>query len=135
MPQRAANSSGTAYVADEPGVSRPAARLTVEAIARRLAELLIDELCEPRRLVDTPAVARMLSTSEEWVRDHAAELGAIRIGDGPKGALRFEERRVHAALEHRRIGRPQQRQAGRPGPRRRPAGVLPVAVPENVRDW
>jgi hypothetical protein len=35
--------------------------------------------------------------SGDWVREHAAELGAIRVGDGPKGALRFDLRRVKAA--------------------------------------
>lgn len=26
----------------------------------------------------------MLAVSEDWVREHAAELGAIRVGDGPR---------------------------------------------------
>jgi hypothetical protein len=108
---------------------------TVEAIARRLAELLVAEFREPLRLLDTATVARMLFTSEGWVRDHAAELGGIRIGDGRKGALRFETRRVRAALEARRVNRPQERQQHQPGPRRRSLGVLPAAVPEDVRDW
>ena len=30
-----------------------------------------------------------LQTSTEWVRRHADELGAIRLGDGPKARLRF----------------------------------------------
>ena len=47
----------------------------------------------------------MLGVSEDWVRDHAAELGAIRVGDGPRGMLRFEAARVRTALERRRVDR------------------------------
>jgi hypothetical protein len=108
---------------------------TVEAIAQRVAELLANVIQEPLQLLDTPTVAGMLAVSETWVRDHAAELGAIRVGDGPKGALRFDARRVRAAIEYRRLDRPREQHARRPGPRRRSAGVLPAAVPENVRDW
>ena len=68
----------------------------VDAIAARVVELLREE---PRvgRHVDTTAVATMLGVSGDWVREHAAELGAVRLGDGPKGALRFDLRRVKAA--------------------------------------
>jgi hypothetical protein len=107
----------------------------VERIADRVAELLADRDRDPLRLVDTATVARMLAVSDDWVRDHAAELGAIRVGDGPKGALRFDAGRVRAALERRRLGRPQEHRARRPGTRRRSLGVLPAAVPEDVRDW
>ena len=77
----------------------------------------------------------MLAVSEEWVREHAAELGAIRVGDGPKGALRFDAARVRAALERRRLGRPKDRQRRRPGQRRRSLGLVPAAVPADVKDW
>lgn len=107
----------------------------VEAIAQRVAELLADARPEPARLLETHAVARMLAVSEEWVREHARELGAIRVGDGPKGALRFDPARVRAALDRRRLERPHDRQRRRPGPRRRSLDVLPAAVPLDVRDW
>jgi hypothetical protein len=89
----------------------------VEAIASRVVELLRGE----SRLghhVDTTAIATMLGVSDDWVREHAAELGAIRIGDGPKGALRFELRRVRAALDRRRLARPRESAPHRPGPER-----------------
>lgn len=121
-------SASDAYASGPPAAN-------VEAIAQRVAELLVEEVLEARWLLDTPAVARMLSVSEDWVRAHAAELGAIRVGDGPKGALRFDARRVRTALEHRRLDRPRERHQRRPGPRRRSLGVLPAGVPENVRDW
>jgi hypothetical protein len=62
----------------------------VEAIADRVAGRLADSAREPIRLYDTRAVARMLAVSEDWVRDHAAKLGAIRVGDSPRGPLRFD---------------------------------------------
>jgi hypothetical protein len=102
-----------------------------EEIARRIAELVTDRVREPFHLLDTQTVARMLAVSEEWVREHAAELGAIRVGDGPKGALRFDAVRVRAALDRRRIDRTNETPQRRPGRRRRSLGV----VPADVKDW
>jgi hypothetical protein len=112
-----------------------------EEIARRVAELVDHRIREPFRLLDTKTVASMLAISEEWVREHAAELGAVRVGDGPKGALRFDAARVRAALEHRRLerskdrDRSQDRDRRRPGRRRRSVGLVPTAVPADVKDW
>ena len=115
--------------------AQEAAEATAEEIARRVAELVDDRIREPFRLLDTRTVARMLAVSEEWVREHAAELGAVRVGDGPKGALRFDAARVRAALERRRLDRPKDRQRRRPGQRRRSLGLVPAAVPADVKDW
>ena len=115
--------------------TQEAAEATAEEIARRVAELVDDRIREPFRLLDTKTVARMLAVSEEWVREHAAELGAVRVGDGPKGALRFDAARVRAALERRRLDRPKERQRRRPGQRRRSLGLVPAAVPADVKDW
>jgi hypothetical protein len=115
--------------------SQTGAEVATEEIARRVAELVADRIREPLRLLDTRTVARMLAVSEEWVREHAAELGAIRVGDGPKGALRFDAARVRAALERRRLGRPKDRQRRRSGQRRRSLGLVPAAVPADVKDW
>ena len=73
--------------------TQAAAEAAADEIVRRVAELVADGIREPLRLLDTRTVARMLAVSEEWVREHAAELGAIRVGDGPKGALRFDAAR------------------------------------------
>ena len=102
----------------------------VEAIAARVVELLGPE-SHVGRHVDTTAVATMLGVSDDWVREHAAELGAIRVGDGPKGALRFEARRLRAALEQRRLARQQTPKSRRPGPTRRVAGVELLPLPED----
>jgi hypothetical protein len=107
----------------------------LEDIARRVAELLADRVSEPFRLIDSQTVAGMLGVSEDWVREHAVELGAIRIGDGPKGALRFDTARVRAALERRRVGRPPEHRRRRSAQRRRSLGVVPAAVPADVKDW
>src|SRR3954471_17433 len=94
----------------------------VEAIARRVAELLRDEWRGGHHL-DTMAVATMLGVGGDWGREHAAELGAIRVGDGAKGALRFDIKRVRAALDQRRLRHPRREPRRRPGPQRRGSGV------------
>jgi hypothetical protein len=62
----------------------------VEAIARRVAELV----GKAPGLVDAQSVAAELSVEREWVYAHARELGAVRLGDGPKARLRFDPRSV-----------------------------------------
>ena len=112
-----------------------AGEAAAEEIARRVAELVDDRIREPFRLLDTKTLARMLAVSEEWVREHAAELGAVRVGDGPKGALRFDAARVREALERRRIERSKDRERRRPVQRRRSLGVVSATVPADVKDW
>ena len=122
-------------MAAEPEANAAAAAAAAEDIAQRVAELVSDRMRTPFRLMDTKGVASMLAVSEEWVREHAAELGAVRVGDGPKGALRFDAARVRAALERRRLDRPNGRQPRQPARRRRSLGVGPTVVPADVRDW
>jgi hypothetical protein len=66
----------------------------VEAIARRVVELVE----RPRGLVDAQGVADDLQVERDWVYGHARELGAIRLGDGPKARLRFDLQRVRERL-------------------------------------
>jgi hypothetical protein len=112
-----------------------ATEVAAEEIAGRVAELVAERSREPFGLVDTKTVARILAVSAEWVREHAAELGAVRVGDGPKGALRFDLARVRAALERRRLERPKDRPWRHPGKRRRSLGAVAAAVPADVKDW
>ena len=107
----------------------------VEEIAGRVTELLAERAAQRWQLLDTRSVARMLGASEEWVREHAAELGAVRLGDGPKGALRFDPARVRGALERRRLRRPQEKTHRRRGPRRHSLEVVPAEVPADVSEW
>lgn len=77
--------------------SAPLIRLdavSIEAIAHRVAELLGDG----RPLLDAAAVARQLGRSRAWVYQHAAELGAVRLGDGERPRLGFEPAKVAAYL-------------------------------------
>jgi hypothetical protein len=41
------------------------------------------------RLVDVATVADYLAVSSGWVYEHADELGARRLGSGPRARLRF----------------------------------------------
>jgi len=62
----------------------------IEAIARRVAELIADQVSPPAaRLVDAAYVAQLLGVERDWVYAHADQLGGIRLG-GPKGRLRFD---------------------------------------------
>jgi hypothetical protein len=65
---------------------------SVEALARRLAELLGPR--EPTRarvqLITAEEVARWWGISRRWVYDHADELGARRLGGGRRPRLRFD---------------------------------------------
>lgn len=60
----------------------------VERIARRVVELL-EEGGPAAGLVDAVTVAARLGVDVGWVYEHAARLGARRLGDGPRARLRF----------------------------------------------
>jgi hypothetical protein len=70
----------------------------VEAVARRVVELL-DERERPaaRQLVDATGLAEVLGIARSTVYEHADELGAFRMGDGPRAAVRFDPERALAA--------------------------------------
>jgi hypothetical protein len=68
----------------------------VIAIASQVADRLGAR--QRDRLVDTATLAEALGVSPSFVRAHANELGAVRIGDGPKARLRFDIDQVRAAL-------------------------------------
>lgn len=108
-------------------------RQDVEAIAREIADLLTGR-APGRPYVDTATLAVLLGCSEEWVRSHAAEFGAVRLGDGPKGALRFDVASVEEALERRRLDEAAPlRRRTRPGPPRQPRNVRLLPLPDSPR--
>ena len=54
-----------------------------ELVAPRIAEALADQLRPATsELVDANELANRLAVTAEWVRDHAAELGAVPLGNG-----------------------------------------------------
>jgi hypothetical protein len=63
---------------------------TVEAIARRVVELLEKRGLQGRELVDAAELARRLGIERSWVYSHAIELGAVKLGKGAKPRLRFD---------------------------------------------
>lgn len=103
----------------------------IEAIAERAAHHLVGlldllELPSPRRreaLIDASEVARLTGRTRQWVYDHQGELGAIRLGSGPKPRLGFDPQRVLARME--RVDDPapiSQPALAKPGRRRARAG-------------
>ncbi len=103
----------------------------IEAVAARVVELLHEDhaLPEPHRLVDAATLGRLLGVSRASVYEHAQELGAIRIGDGPRGRLRFDPATALTAWQDREPhAEPQPKQSA---PRRRArtnssAELLPI---------
>jgi hypothetical protein len=104
-----------------------------DMIASRLAELPVEP--PAGELVDAQEVARRVNVAPRWVRDHAAELGAVRVGDGPRPRLRFDPASVAEALTARSVSkgspapdRPVRRRGSRSAPADGSAGypLLPV---------
>jgi hypothetical protein len=50
-------------------------------------------------LVDAARIAAELGVSRQWVYQNRDRLGAIRVGSGPKGRLRFDIERARQALQ------------------------------------
>jgi hypothetical protein len=65
---------------------------SVEAIARRLAELLAGRSERPaqRRLLTAAEVSEWWGVERSWVYAHADDLGARRLGAGQRPRLRFD---------------------------------------------
>lgn len=74
----------------------------VEAIARRVVEILERRGLQGRELVDAAELARRFGIERSWVYSHAIELGAVKLGDGPKPRLRFDPQIAARVL--RRVG-------------------------------
>lgn len=77
----------------------------VERIAARVVELLRHERGAREDLIDAAEVARRLGLSRGTVYDRADELGAVRLGEGPRARLRFDPSRLADRLEGSESGR------------------------------
>lgn len=85
------------------GSAKPAGEVrldleSIEALAQRLAELLAPREEAPGRLITAEEVARRWGVGRRWVYDHAEELGAHRLGAGPRPRLRFDPDEVAERL-------------------------------------
>jgi hypothetical protein len=124
-------------------VRRAAADLTpdvIEQIAHRVAELLRDHDpvgAHPTGapvLMDAAQLARYLGLTRAWIYQHADELGAVRIGSGPRARLRFDLRTATAALSKAKddLAERPPRNAGARRPQRQlfdTVALLPVNPP------
>jgi hypothetical protein len=91
---------------------RAATELTpesIERIAQRVAHLLrhepqaTDDPPAPSQdLMDAAQLAKHLGLTRSWVYEHAHQLGAIQLGDGPRPRLRFDSTLAQEALQARR---------------------------------
>ncbi len=76
----------------------------VEQVANRVAALLQRQqhnqqqahTREPTGMLTVAELAKHLRLNRAWVYEHADELGAIRVGSGPKARIRFD---LHTALK------------------------------------
>jgi hypothetical protein len=73
---------------------------SVEAVARRVVELLRDERATGE-LLTAAEVAERFNCSRDFVYRNADRLGAIPLGDGPRARLRFDPAKVADALAPR----------------------------------
>ncbi|MGI8731079.1 MAG: hypothetical protein ACR2LK_14040 [Solirubrobacteraceae bacterium] len=70
----------------------------VDAIARRVVDLLREEpALTTRHLVDAGTMAMILGVERSWIYEHAADLGAYRLGTGDRPRLRFDVDRALSA--------------------------------------
>lgn len=99
-----------------------------DVIAGRVIEAIKSEVTLPQATpasawLDAHQLAQRLGVSREWVYEHADELGASRIGSGPRPRLRFPP-----DLLERQANHPQSPElASRPGQRRpKPSGLIPI---------
>jgi hypothetical protein len=73
-----------------------------EAIARRVVVLLEEKGLRRRELIGAAELARRLGVDRSWVYSHAIELGAVKLGEGPRARLRFDPEIAARAL--RKLG-------------------------------
>lgn len=112
----------------DPAVIEEIADRLSGAIVARIVEVLREEGLSPRRSettawLDAQEVAQRLGVSREWVYEHADELGALRIGSGPRPRLRFPPQildpRSRTTISAEAGGEPRNR-------RPKPSGLIPI---------
>jgi hypothetical protein len=107
-------------MSDERGPKIKLAPEVIDAIARRVVELLPRGVVAPVELVDAAELARRLGVERTWVYTHAIQLGAIRLGKGRRPRLRFDPQ---VAIDRIKASA---RQGADHEPRRRPRRPRPA---------
>jgi hypothetical protein len=104
-------------------MTRAELELLAELVADRLAARLAAPApaAAPVELLDAHEAGRRLGRSAVWVRRHAEQLGAVRLGDGERPRLGFPADRIEAACS-----------AGKSSPAGEPAAH--AAKPRRHRD-
>ena len=100
-PAEASRYSADVHRRSEGGVLTPG---DVEAIAEATARKLVEIVASPPTtfgLVGARELAEGLGVSLDYIYAHSRELGAMRLGSGPKARIRFDLDRARAALEAR----------------------------------
>lgn len=101
------------------------ADLLADRLAARLGVLTLDR---PEPLVDATEIARLHGKTRSWVYEHAGELGAVRLGSGPRPRLGFSPTRVAEQLE--RVDNPARTPLPQPPQRRgQRAGRTAIGAP------
>ena len=101
----------------------------VDPIARRVVEVMHEQgLVQPRpkanAWLDAAELAQQLGVTRTWVYQHADELGARRIGTGPRPRLRFPAPSLDGPDNGSGTGR-DRTDPNRPPPRQ-PGGLIPI---------
>lgn len=107
--------------------------LVADAVVARLLPALgvLDDRPSPG-LVDAATLADRLGVARSYVYEHADELGAVRLGDGPKARLRFDAEEAtarYASKSSQRVDASAGTDAPTSGPRGR-TPRLPNQLPE-----
>jgi hypothetical protein len=74
--------------ADVGAIAAAVAPTVARTVTEHILELLDDR--QTAGLVDAVGLADALGVDRSWVYEHADQLGAIRLGTGPRPRLRFE---------------------------------------------
>jgi hypothetical protein len=84
-------------------------------------------------MLTTAEVAAEMRMSEDWVREHADELGGIRAGRTCRAPLRFEPEGIEDWKRAHRLARPEVKTEQRRRRRRTPADVELLPLPAPIR--
>lgn len=107
-------------------------RAIAEAIADVLAERGLVVYAGPSasaRVLSAREVSKLLGRSAPWVYDHATELGAIRMGNGPKARIGFDLANIEQWKRDNQIRPPQPRKPPHRRSRRNTVSLATNLIP------